>query len=275
MASLPVGINTYSYTFSHTAREAMAHLADMGYAAFEILVTPPHLWVPELSADERGRVRDLIADRGLRITSLNFPMLDNNLTSPTAEVRRYCVGVYKDLIALASDWGAPYVIIIPGRLSTLFPAPRECMAEWFVAAMRELGDHAADHGIRLLVENIPFTFIPKAEDLIETLDAIGDARIGIIYDVANGHFVGEDPALALRLVRDRLGLVHLSDTTRAAFRHDPVGAGDVDFQAFATALVDVGYEGYSMMEIISPNPNSEIPDSHAKLARWGWAAPGK
>ncbi len=275
MASLAVGINTYSYTLSHTARQAMVHLADMGYAAFEILVTPPHLWVPELSADERSRIRDLIADRGLRITSLNFPMLDNNLTSPTAEVRRYCVGVYKDLIALASDWGAPYVIIIPGRLSTLFPAPREWMAEWFIAAMRELGDYAGDHGIRLLVENIPFTFIPKAEDLLETLDAIGDTRIGIIYDVANGHFAGEDPAQALRLVRDRLGLVHLSDTTQTTFRHDPVGAGDVDFKAVALALVDLGYDGYSMMEIISTGPDSDIPDSHAKLARWGWAPPGK
>jgi sugar phosphate isomerase/epimerase len=275
MASLPVGINTYSYTFSHTARQAMEHLADMGYSAFEILVTPPHLWVPELSADERNRVRDLIAERGLNIMSLNFPMLDNNLTSPTAEVRRYCIDVYKDLIALASDWGAPYVIILPGRLSTLFPAPREWMAEWFAAAMRELGDYAADHGIQLLVENIPFTFIPRVEDIVETLDAIGDARIGIIYDVANGHFVGEDPALAVRLVRDRLELVHLSDTTRTSFRHDPVGAGDVDFQAFAAALVDLGYDGYSMMELISPNPNTDIPDSHAKLARWGWAAPGK
>jgi hypothetical protein len=100
MASLPVGINTYSYTFSHTARLAMAHLADMGYAAFEILVTPPHLWVLELSA------------------------------------------------------------------------------------------------------------------------------------------------------------------------------GDVDFKAVATALVDLGYEADSMMEIVSPAPDSDIHDSHAKLARWGWAAQG-
>ena len=43
---------------------------------------------------------------------------------------------------------------------------------------------------------------------------------------------------------------------------------------FATALVDLGYEGDSMMEIASPAPDSDIHDSHAKLARWGWAAQG-
>lgn len=35
--------------------------------------------------------------------------------------------------------------------------------------------------------------------------------------------------MGLRTVRNRLSLVHISDTTRSVFKHDPVGQGDVPF----------------------------------------------
>ena len=43
------------------------------------------------------------------------------------------------------------------------------------------------------------------------------------YDIANAHFIGEDTNAGLRQVQSRLGIVHLSDTGRQAWRHDPVG----------------------------------------------------
>ena len=45
----------------------------------------------------------------------------------------------------------------------------------------------------------------------------------MIYDVANAHFIGESPTEGLRRVRDRLSLVHFSDTTRRATSTNAIG----------------------------------------------------
>ena len=37
-------VNLYSYIFSHTAADAVRHLSDRGFSAFEVMMFPRHLW---------------------------------------------------------------------------------------------------------------------------------------------------------------------------------------------------------------------------------------
>jgi sugar phosphate isomerase/epimerase len=74
-------------------------------------------------------------------------------------------------------------------------------------------------------------------------------------------------------VRSRLDIVHLSDTGRDAWRHDPVGQGSCDFAAFGAELNDIGYAKTSMLEIVADPPVDLIVGSHRRLAEWGWAPP--
>ncbi len=97
---------------------------------------------------------------------------------------------------------------------------------------------------------------------------------GIVYDVANAHFIAEDFAAGLVRCRDRLALVHLSDTGQRIYRHDPVGEGTVPFAAVPRALAAVGYNARPMLEIISRNPDRDIVASAEKLASMGFAAAG-
>jgi sugar phosphate isomerase/epimerase len=96
--------------------------------------------------------------------------------------------------------------------------------------------------------------------------------VGICYDIANAHFIGEDTAKGLLQVRRRLGIVHLSDTRRRAWRHDPVGQGSCDFAGFGATLRKIGYSRSSMLEIVSEKPVPGIVGSHRKIVKWGWAA---
>jgi sugar phosphate isomerase/epimerase len=112
---------------------------------------------------------------------------------------------------------------------------------------------------------------PRADQLIAFADRIDSPLVGICYDIANAHFIGEDTAAGLRQVRSRLGIAHLSDTGRAAWRHDPVGQGTCDFAGFGAALREIGYAGTSMLEIVADPPVEHIVASHRQLARWGWA----
>jgi sugar phosphate isomerase/epimerase len=74
----------------------------------------------------------------------------------------------------------------------------------------------------------------------------------------------------LETVRSRLKIVHLSDTNRQAWRHDPVGEGSCDFAGFGRKLRDIGYRGTSMLEIVADPAVEKIVESHRKLADMGW-----
>ena len=72
------------------------------------------------------------------------------------------------------------------------------------------------------------------------------------------------------MLRDLVTIVHLSDTTRSAWRHDEVGRGDVPFAPVRAALDEIGYAGTCMLEIIDPQPEAAILRSHRALAALGF-----
>ena len=144
----------------------------------------------------------------------------------------------------------------------------------FFAALDELAPLAQRAGTALWVENMPFAFLPGIDELLAALDRYGNDDIGIVYDVANGHFIGEDVPAALRRCRQRLRVVHLSDTGQDVYRHAAIGLGSVDFASLPAVLAEIGHGARPILEIIAPEPDAAIDQSAARLAQLGWPAQG-
>lgn len=262
--------NTYAYTISHPAAGCLSHLADFGFLEFELMMYPGHLWPPETSAAERKALRRQIESRGLTITTLNMPNIDMNIAAAATEMRRYTLDLLRQIVELAGDLEAPGIVIGPGKANPLFPAPRERLMGHLYSALDELGPLAEKAGTALWLENMPFGFIADIEGLMAALDDYGSEGIGIVFDAANSHFIGEDLGGALRRCRRRLKLVHLSDTNRQIYRHDPVGEGTVPFVELPGALAEIGYTRLPMLEIISQNADRDILSSTDKLTAMGF-----
>jgi L-ribulose-5-phosphate 3-epimerase len=184
-------------------------------------------------------------------------------------MRAYTLHLLTKFVRCAGELGAGGIIIGPGKPNPLFPMPRERMVSHFYRALDVLAPLAREAGTKLLIENMPFAFLTDAESLMQVVDGYGDAGIRIIYDVANAHFIGESPIVGLRRVRDRLSLVHFSDTTRQGYKHDPFGHGDVPLAGIASAMKEVGYTELPMLEIISQHPDADIADSCRRLLEAG------
>ena len=265
------GCNTYSYTIGCSAEDCLGRLADFGFVEFELMMYPGHLWPPETNAQRRVALRRLVERRDLRVVSLNMPNIDMNVAGASVEMRRYTLDLLRQIVELAGDLGAPGVVIGPGKANPLLPAPRERLEGYFFAALDELAPLARKVGTALWVENMPFAFVPDIEGLMQMLDRHGDDDIGVVYDVANGHFVKEDLGAALRHCRRRLELVHLSDTGQRIYRHDKVGAGDVPFAQVPPVLKEIDYRRLPMLEIIAPDADKDILASTDILAGIGYA----
>jgi L-ribulose-5-phosphate 3-epimerase len=272
-AAAGFAVNTYSYIFGGSAEDTVARLADRGYGGVELMFFPGHLWPAELDASRLRGLRRLCEQR-LRLIAVNMPNVDLNVAAAAEEMRAYTLDLLTKFVRCAGELGAGGIIVGPGKPNPLFPMPRERMISHFYRALDVLAPLARQVGTRLLIENMPFAFLPDAESLMKAVDTYGDDSIRVIYDVANAHFIGESPIAGLRRVRDRLSLVHFSDTTRQSYKHDPIGRGDVPLEGIAAAMKEVGYRELSMLEVISHNPDADIADSCLRLRQAGFGGHG-
>ena len=264
------GVNTYSYMRSHRVETCLVRLAELGFREFEVMVHPGHLWPAELLASERRDLRRRIETSGLTLNALNMPNIDINVAAAAPGMRAYSLALLEDTVRLAGELGARGVVIGPGKANPLFPADASELIGHFFAALDRLYPLAQTSGTALWVENMPFALLPKIGELMDALGRYGNDALRIVYDIANAHFIGEDFADGLKQCRARLALVHLSDTTRQLYRHDPVGLGDVPFADIPRELAAVNYMVQPMLEIISRDPDRDIIASAARLAALGF-----
>jgi sugar phosphate isomerase/epimerase len=270
-ANTAFAVNTYSYTLRSPARDCLESLSSRGFREFELMMYPGHLWPAELDAGQRRALRDYIHGEGLTIRTINMPNVDLNIAAATVDMREMTLGLLRQFIALAGDLGAQGVVLGPGKANPLLPMPRPQMVEYFYQALTQLVPLAASQGTAVFIENMPFAFLPGIEELLVALDEYGDPGIGVVYDVANGHFIKEDIAKALRLCASRLQVVHLSDTSQTVYRHDAVGLGTVDFSVVPPVLEQIGFKRRPVLEIIDSDPDTSIDRSVRQLHFAGWA----
>lgn len=267
---IPLGCNTYSYTLSHTAEECLIHLAEMGFSELELMTVPGHIWPPDIDSSGRKALRRRIASLGIRIVSLNMPNVDLNVAGLAPETRRYTLEQLANVVSLAGDLGVPGIVVGPGKANPLFPAKKEQLIDYFLQALDRLQPLAQKAGTALWIENLPFAFLPKIDELMDVIERYGNPAIGVVWDAANSHFAHEDPAPSLQRCREWLKLVHLSDTNRWRYRHDAVGLGTVPFAVLPEVLSEVGYTGAAILEVTSRDPDRDIVESIQRLTSLGF-----
>ncbi len=279
MSKLEVAASTFPFLYSHDGLGAMKHLQSLGYDIFELMIFPPHCWPRELSPETRKEYAAWLEGEGLRISSFCYPLLDNNPNGVDKLMRDYTLDRYREAIDFAAELSCPYVVAIPGPVNSLINPPHQWMLDWFVEGMKQLVTHAKGTGVELLLENVPFTYLPTAQDMMDTADLIGP-EIGINFDICNSAFIKEDPAAAIRMMGDKVKNVHISDSGYDEFVHARLGTGIVNPRPSAQALNEIGYQGVTVLEIITDalqpgaDPDGDIKASHKILSEQGWAPLG-
>lgn len=276
MGQMTVAASTFPFLYSHGGLDALKHLRKLGYDRFEMMIFPPHCWPREISAAQRREYSAWLDGEGAALTSFCYPLLDNNPNGVDVLMRQYTLDRYREAIDLAAEWKCPYVVCIPGPVNSLINPPVTWMLDWFVEGMKQLVAHARGTGVQLLLENVPFTFLPTAQDMKDTA-ALIDPSVGVNFDICNSAFIKEDPAEAIRLLGPLVRNVHISDSGYGDFKHARLGTGMVQPGPAGQALAEIGYQGATVLEIITDalapgaDADGDIRASHAILAQHGWA----
>ena len=57
--------------------------------------------------------------------------------------------------------------------------------------MKELVEFSKNSGVGIVLENVPFTFLPTIDDMVSVANDI-DPSVGINFDVCNSAYIKED-----------------------------------------------------------------------------------
>jgi sugar phosphate isomerase/epimerase len=262
--------SSYSYLWRTGLPDAIEDMARGGFERTEVMAALPHVDLWERGADLADEINAARKRAGLLISGLNPPGLDINIGSSDASMREWSVAMYIAIGRLAAEVDARYLVVHPGRLAVLIPPPADMAREWVLASVAEIARALEPTGVQVLFENTPTGLLDTGEECVGVVRHIGAPNLGLVYDVANG-FMVEDPNHGLRMAAELLEVIHLSDTTRARWRHDPVGTGDVDFAALAATVADIGFDGEVVLETVHPDAISEgLGRDRTRLQTAGW-----
>ena len=139
--------------------------------------------------------------------------------------------------------------------------------------LTKLGQRTKAHGVKLVYHNHMGNLGERPEEVAEVLAASDPAVVGFLLDMAHYAQAGGDVAAAVRTHRSRLALVHAKDVRtrpRAAdapanassYQFVELGRGRVDLPGAFTALGDVGYRGWVIVELDAvPDPGGSATAS--------------
>jgi inosose dehydratase len=164
----------------------------------------------------------------------------------------------------------------------LAATPRLTDSQWpaFGERLSALARYLEGRGLRLAYHFHLGTVVDGQDD-IERFLTHTDPRVGFVIDTGHAALGGIDAEWLIRSHPDRVAHVHTKDVRRRIFDEirardgsflDGVlagmftapGDGDLDFRAVAQALVDIGYEGWVVVEA-EQDPARADPRTYSRI----------
>jgi sugar phosphate isomerase/epimerase len=136
------------------------------------------------------------------------------------------------------------------KLRFTLPTPFDAEAYWenHLEAVRLVSDIAADHGLKLAIENHANTMTPHTESLLRLMEHADRPNLGVNLDTVWAFVQREHVPTAIRKLGEKLMHVHLRDGDGLAAYNLPVGQGATDWPDVFRALDLIGYDGTVSLE---------------------------
>ncbi|WP_162011903.1 sugar phosphate isomerase/epimerase family protein [Streptococcus sp. S784/96/1] len=228
-----------------------------------------HIDVANLTAEKAEELKVYAAGKGVEISSLAYypNPLDEDL-----EKRQEVIDHLYKVIDASALMGVNMVTTFIGRMpsQTVSVNIEEAKKVW-----TPILTHAKEKGVKVAIENCPMLFTedewPGGQNLFTTpaiwrqvFEALPFDNLGINYDPS--HFVWQqiDYIAPLYEFKDKIFHVHYKDIKVYPDKLKDVGVmatplqymspklpglGDVDWGKYVSALTDIGFDGYTVIEV--------------------------
>lgn len=167
------------------------------------------------------------------------------LSSPDQKIRDIGREALIQAIKDSKAIGGTTVLLVPGRVT----GPDETHEDVWkrsITEIRKVTDVAAQHKIKVLIENVWNGFCETPEEFRDYVDEIDSEWVGIYFDIGNVRKFGK-PEDWIRMLGSRIGKLDVKDWGKAnGFCR--LSEGDVDWPEVRKALAEIEYSGWATRE---------------------------
>jgi sugar phosphate isomerase/epimerase len=260
---------------SFSIEEAIARIADLGYAGLELLADAPHAWPVDLSADQKHAIRECLQRNGLAISNVNGFMMNAladprnpywhpSWIEPDRDYRAIRREHTKRVLRLAKELEAPSMQTEPGG-PLARDQSRRAATDVFYDEVMPCVELAEDLEVFLLIEPEPGLLIETFEQYLEFADRLDSPWVGLNFDIGHAYCVGQDPQNWIARMAPYTKHYHIediADTRKHA--HLIPGRGAIDFPAVLSEIAKTGYKGWITVELY---PYIDNPDEAGREAK--------
>jgi inosose dehydratase len=240
---IPTGVRVgyAAITWGGQDDQAIDDIADVGFRGIQLRAT-----VMDAYAGRPAALRKRLADRGLTFAVLS----SGNLRFDPADEREQ-LDLHVSHAAFVRDAGGQYLQVIDEKPRNRATSPEDYTR--LGQLMSELGRRIAAIGVPLVYHH-HMNSLGQAPEAIDAILSASDRKsVGLLLDIGHYQQGGGDPVAAIRRYRDRIRVVHLKDVERIetspGYRWVELGRGRVDVKGCVTALRDVGFAGWAIVEL--------------------------
>jgi len=235
--------------------EAIGKAAEFGYQGYEIDIgdfgnTGLGLhWPEEFTPDRVLAAGEAARRAGIEISSLCLGVLWKYYPSSSdPATRAQAAEILRQAAPHAASVGARVILLPVGQPEDLTP---EQARGNLVEVLKECAPMAEAAGVVYAVENVGQALAHTPEDLLEIVERVASPACQVYYDVGNAAWQGADPAQDIAKLGSHLVMVHVKDRAVEDGKGKTViiGDGTIDFAAAASALREIGYHGYAVLEV--------------------------
>ncbi len=247
--------------------EAIKKIAGLDFRGIEIMGDRPHLYPPDYTEKETGKLKKSIEENDLKITNINsftlFAVGDTYLPSwiePEPARREIRIRHTLDSIRIAAELGCTNISVPPG--GPLADMPRSEALSLFHRGLEKVIPLAESLDIKILIEPEPDLLIERTAEFKSFIKDVRTPFLGLNFDIGHFFCVGEDPSAAFEELFEWVGHVHIEDiASDRVHRHLIAGKGAIRFLDVFNTMKRLGYTNDISLELY---PYVDMPEEAGK-----------
>ena len=162
----------------------------------------------------------------------------------------------KERILIAERLGTDVVLAVAGPMQNMRPSEAK---RQLIRGLRELGDFAVQHGIKIGFEPIhhmyseSYSFVNTLADALEIIDIVDRDNVGVFLDT---YHIWQEPAIleTIQKAKGRIVGCHINDWRPVTRHHSDrtiMGRGCIPLKEFLSAVISAGWDDWFDVEIFS------------------------
>ena len=194
------------------------------------------------------------------------------LSDPDPKIRELGVEALKVTVEDASVYGADTVLLVPGIVNETVSYDQcwnRCIEE-----IRKVIPMAEKLKVNIALENVWNNFLVSPMEAASYIDQFKSPYVGSYFDCGNILVYGW-PEQWIRILDKRLAKVHIKDFSRKIADKQGKGAGfgvkllegDVNWKAVMKSLDDIGYHGWTTVEMPGGDTKEGLKDLCDRLVK--------